>query len=72
MASGWTGRLWSWASNVRRDAGIAAAGAGKACFSRTTIWRRAYGFGDFRYFTLKILDATGALPPLETLDYPQF
>lgn len=33
--------------------------------------RRAYGFGDFRYFTLKILDATGALPPLETLDCPQ-
>ena len=34
--------------------------------------RRAYGFGDFRYFTLKILDATGALPPLEALDYPHF
>ena len=34
--------------------------------------RRAYGFGDFRYFTLKILDATGALPPLEAIDYPQF
>jgi len=34
--------------------------------------RRAYGFADFRYFTLKILDATGALPPLETLDHPQF
>ena len=34
--------------------------------------RRAYGFGDFRYFTLKILDATGALPPIETLSYPHF
>jgi len=34
--------------------------------------RRAYGFGDFRYSTLKILDATGVLPPLEALDYPQF
>ena len=34
--------------------------------------RRAYGFGDFRYFTLKILDATGALPSLETLGHPQF
>ena len=33
--------------------------------------RRAYGFGDFRYFTLKILDATGALPPMNSLDYPQ-
>jgi transposase len=34
--------------------------------------RRAYGFGDFRYFTLKILDATGALPPLDALNHPQF
>jgi transposase len=34
--------------------------------------RRAYGFTDFRYFTLKILDATGALPPLETLGHPHF
>jgi transposase len=34
--------------------------------------RRAYGFTDFRYFTLKILDATGALPPLEPLGHPQF
>jgi transposase len=33
--------------------------------------RRAYGFSDFRYFTLKILDATGALPPLKSLDHPQ-
>lgn len=33
--------------------------------------RRAYGFGDFRYFSLKILDATGALPSLKTLDHPQ-
>ena len=33
--------------------------------------RRAYGFTDFRYFTLKILDATGALPPLKTVGYPQ-
>lgn len=33
--------------------------------------RRSYGFGDFNYFTLKILDATGALPPLETFDCPQ-
>lgn len=33
--------------------------------------RRSYGFGDFRYFTLKILDATGALPPLETINCPQ-
>lgn len=24
--------------------------------------RRAYGFSDFHYFTLKIRDATGALP----------
>lgn len=34
--------------------------------------RRAYGFVNFRYFTLKILDATGALPPLATLGHPQF
>ena len=34
--------------------------------------RRAYGFGDFRYFTLKILDATGALPALATVGHPQF
>jgi transposase len=37
--------------------------------------RRAYGFTDFRYFTLKILDATGALPSLTDLDnliHPQF
>jgi len=34
--------------------------------------RRAYGFTDFHYFTLKVLDATGALPPLETLNHPQF
>ena len=34
--------------------------------------RRSYGFSDFRYFTLKILDATGTLPPLETLGHPQF
>lgn len=33
--------------------------------------RRSYGFRDFRYFTLKILDATGALPPLETVGHPQ-
>jgi len=32
--------------------------------------RRAYGFTDFPYFTLKILDATGTLPPLEFLNYP--
>jgi hypothetical protein len=34
--------------------------------------RRAYGFTDFRYFTLKVLDTTGALPPLETVGHPQF
>jgi transposase len=34
--------------------------------------RRAYGFGDFHYFTLKVLDATGALPPLEFLSHPLF
>jgi transposase len=33
--------------------------------------RRAYGFTDFRYFTLKVLDATGALPPLNTVGHPQ-
>ena len=33
--------------------------------------RWADGFGDFRYFTLKILDATGALPPMEALNDPQ-
>jgi len=33
--------------------------------------RRACGFGDFRCFTLKILDATGALPPLKSLHHPQ-
>ena len=36
------------------------------------IKRRAYGFIDFHYFTLKILDATGALPPLQTVAHPQF
>lgn len=34
--------------------------------------RRAYGFSDFHYFTLKVLDATGALPALEFLNHPQF
>ena len=34
--------------------------------------RRAYGFLDFRYFSLKILDATGALPPLGTVPHPHF
>jgi transposase len=33
--------------------------------------RRAYGFHDLRYFTLKILEATGALPPLEWVRHPQ-
>jgi transposase len=36
------------------------------------IKRKAYGFGDFEYFRLKILDATGALPPLASLNHPQF
>jgi len=31
------------------------------------IKRRAYGFHDFAYFCLKILDATGTLPPLASL-----
>jgi len=34
--------------------------------------RRAYGFTDFHYFTLKVLDATGALPPLDFLNHPLF
>jgi len=33
--------------------------------------RRAYGFHDLRYFMLKILEATGALPPLEAVRHPQ-
>ena len=36
------------------------------------IKRRAYGFHDFHYFCLKILDATGALPSLELVNHPQF
>jgi transposase len=35
------------------------------------IKRRSYGFHDFDYFRLKILDATGALPPLDVLNHPQ-
>jgi transposase len=35
------------------------------------IKRRAYGFHDLDYFCLKILDATGALPPLESVNHPQ-
>jgi hypothetical protein len=31
------------------------------------IKRRSYGFHDFAYFCLKILDATGTLPPLSGL-----
>lgn len=31
--------------------------------------RRSYGFHDINYFFLKILDATGALPPLEALSH---
>jgi len=31
------------------------------------IKRRSYGFHDFNYFCLKILDATGTLPPLSSL-----
>jgi transposase len=31
--------------------------------------RRSYGFHDVEYFFLKILDATGALPPLATLSH---
>ena len=31
--------------------------------------RRSYGFHDLQYFTLKILSATGALPPLESLTH---
>jgi len=33
--------------------------------------RRAYGFHDLRYFMLKILEATGALPPLDSVSRPQ-
>ena len=33
--------------------------------------RRAYGFHDLRYFMLKILEATGALPPLNSVGRPQ-
>ena len=36
------------------------------------IKRKAYGFGDFDYFRLKILDATGTLPPLASLNNPHF
>jgi len=35
------------------------------------IKRRSYGFHDFNYFCLKILDATGALPPLANVNHPQ-
>jgi transposase len=31
--------------------------------------RRSYGFHDIQYFFLKILDATGALPPIEALSH---
>lgn len=31
--------------------------------------RRSYGFHDFRYFYLKILNITGALPPLKTVTH---
>lgn len=34
--------------------------------------RRSYGFHDHEYFFLKILNATGALPSLESLDHPSF
>ena len=34
--------------------------------------RRSYGFHDDQYFFLKILNITGALPPLEALEYPRF
>jgi transposase len=34
--------------------------------------RRSYGFHDDQYFFLKILNATGALPSLESLSYPHF
>lgn len=34
--------------------------------------RRSYGFHDHEYFFLKILNATGALPSLESLDHPRF
>jgi transposase len=33
--------------------------------------RRSYGFHDLRYFMLKILEATGALPPLSAIGHPQ-
>jgi len=33
--------------------------------------RRAYGFHDLRYFMLKILEATRALPPIEAVGHPQ-
>lgn len=31
--------------------------------------RRSYGFHDFAYFVLKIMDATGTLPPIEALTH---
>ena len=31
--------------------------------------RRSYGFHDFQYFILKIMDATGALPPLSAVTH---
>jgi len=36
--------------------------------------RRSYGFHDFHYFLLKIMDATGALPPVQSaiINNPQF
>lgn len=36
------------------------------------IKRRSYGFHDFEYFCLKILDATGALPSLAIMNTPHF
>ena len=34
--------------------------------------RRSYGFHDEHYFFLKILQACGALPPLEAINHPHF
>ncbi|MBI2434450.1 MAG: transposase, partial [Candidatus Hydrogenedentes bacterium] len=31
--------------------------------------RRSYGFHDFEYFILKIMGATGALPPLSAITH---
>lgn len=43
----------------------------KSDASVRVLQRRAYGFFDLRYFFLKILDVTAALPPLDTIRHPQ-